>query len=398
MCARVRIITLILVGVIAYGCKKKDPSASAEKDTEYTVSIRGTLEGGEGEMVILEEMAAREYIPLDTALCDSSGTFEISIVPQEVAFYVLRYGPSGYITLLLEPGERATISGPFENIDSYSVEGSKGSELLNSLALEHRSVLNALGEIARKNMDLSSSPDYSLIKPVIDLQFDSITNGFYEYSLQFIHENAGSLAILVALYNLYGQRLPVFYPDEDLPVYEFVDSALMNKYNGFEAVTLLNTQVNEAKRVLENTGEERTFKKGEIAPDFVSSRTDGSQLALSDLRGEYVLISFWAGWSRLSRDENPALKRVYLKYGKHPFTILQVSFDDNQEVWTTAIREDGLEWHHVSDLKRWDTPVADLYQVDKIPSNLLVDPSGRIIETNLFGDKILEKLELIFIE
>ena len=140
----------------------------------------------------------------------------------------------------------------------------------------------------------------------------------------------------------------------------------------------------------------KEFQKGEIAPDFVSSRIDGSQLALSDLRGDYVLLRFWAGWSRLSRDENPTLKRAQEMYGEQPFRILQVSFDDNREIWTGAIREDGLDWDHVSELTRWETPVADLYKVEKIPCNLLLDPSGRIVDTDLFGDKLLEKLKIIF--
>jgi hypothetical protein len=70
--------------------------------------------------------------------------------------------------------------------------------------------------------------------------------------------------------------------------------------------------------------------------------------------------------------------------------------DDRREEWLRAIREDGLEWDHVSDLKRWETIVVDLYRVDKIPTSFLIDPSGRILETDLFGDRLLEKLEIIF--
>ena len=140
------------------------------------------------------------------------------------------------------------------------------------------------------------------------------------------------------------------------------------------------------------------IQNGEIAPDFVSSRPDGSDLALSDLRGNYVLLSFWAGWSYMSRDENSVLKKAQELYGRFNFRILQVSFDDSRETWLHAIKEDGLDWEHVSELKRWETQVADLYHVEKIPSNVLVDPSGRVVETDLFGDRLLEELELIFSE
>ncbi|MEN8230362.1 MAG: thioredoxin-like domain-containing protein [Bacteroidota bacterium] len=397
MSSRISIIASVIFLLFSGGCRNKSTTVS-DTYTEKTVRLKGVLEGGEGEMVILEEMGAREFIPLDTVLCEGSGAFEITISPDEVAFYVLRYSPSGYVTLLIEPGETIEFSGSYHSIESYSIKGSKGSELILKLSLEHKEILNALGEITRRNMELVSSPDYSTLKPQFDRQFDSITNEFYQYSLQFIHENSSSLAILIALYNLYGQGLPVFYPEKDLHVYQFVDSALMSLYSGFEAVDLLNAQVKEAERALSGEEQAKEFQKGDIPPDFVSSRIDGSQLALSDLKGNYVLLSFWAGWSRMSRDENSTLKRAQVMFGEQPFRILQVSFDDNREIWLGAIKEDGLDWDHVSELSRWETPLADLYHVEKIPSNLLLDPSGRIVETDLFGERLLEKLTIIFSE
>ena len=382
--------------LIAGGCNQNKSTTKSEVESENIVILKGTLEGGQGQRIIFEEMAAREFIPIDTAVCNDSGAFEISFSPNETAFYVLRCGPSGYVTLLLEPGESIGFSGSIDHLDSYQINGSEGSELLQTLSHQHKDVLNALGEITRKNTELVSSPDYSSLKQIFDQQFDSITGGFHQYSTRFIYENSGSLAILVALYNLYGQGLPVFYPDKDFEVYQYVDSALMARYSGSGAVDLLNAQVKQAKTALTQERSSNRFEKGEIAPDFVSSRSDGSQLALSDLKGEFVLLSFWAGWSRLSRVENPFLKEANEVYGKYPFRILQVSFDDNLKIWTGAIREDGLEWDHVSDLKRWDSPVADLYQVEKIPSNVLIDQEGKILEIDIFGTKLLDKLETLF--
>ena len=66
------------------------------------------------------------------------------------------------------------------------------------------------------------------------------------------------------------------------------------------------------------------------------------------------------------------------------------------EVWIKAINEDDMEWDQVSDLRRWESIVADLYHVDEIPSSVLIDPEGRIVETDLPGDKLLERLEIIF--
>ncbi|TFH26705.1 MAG: AhpC/TSA family protein [Bacteroidia bacterium] len=385
------ILVLLLLFVLA--CTRKETPDAKAVPSGLLTEIRGSLNEGSGERVLLEEMGAREYIPVDTVSCDSSGSFSIEFFPDQVAFYVLRYAQSGYITLLMEPGETLKFSGDFADAGSYSVAGSPGSELLRELAYEHKLSLDALGEIGRQNREHLSSPDYASLKLQLDRQFDSITTGFQNYSLRFIHDHPGSPAILIALYNLYGQGLPVFNPQTDLSVYQFVDSALTASHSGLDAVRLLHAQVNEAIRIMNSEPAVRGIQKGEIAPDFVSSRPDGSELALSDLKGNYVLLGFWAGWSGLSREENSTLKQAAERYGDKNFRILQVSLDDDRDTWTRAITEDGLEWEHVSDLMRWDTPVASIYLVEKIPYNVIIDPAGRVMATDLYGEKLLSTLD-----
>ncbi|MCK5693476.1 MAG: TlpA family protein disulfide reductase [Bacteroidales bacterium] len=384
---------LIFLMLSASGCKQKTPAVHGGEDRENTTEIRGKLQDGATESILLEEMGAREYIPVDTVKCDDSGNFSITFMQKQVAFYVLRYGPSGYVTLLMEPGESVDFKGQLENKDSYSISGSPGSALLQILAAEHKRALDALGEIARKNREFVSAPDYSELKLKWNLQFDSITSVFQDYSIRFIHENVRSPAILIALYNLYGQGIPVFHPSTDFQMYHFVDSALMTNHSELEAVRMLHAQVAEAKLLMESDQQSSLLKNGEIAPDFVSSRPDGSALALSSLRGNLVLLDFWASWSNLSREENATLLKAWEQFGKMNFRILQVSVDDKLTAWTSAIEEDGLVWDHVSELKRWETPVVDLYGVEKVPFNVLIDPSGKIVETDLYGEQLLSKLD-----
>ena len=363
---------------------------------DLQVQLKGVIDGCTGEDIIIEEMGAREYIPLDTAECNASGEFEMAFTTDHTAFYVLRFGKSGYISLLMEPGESAELAGSTEQSGIYKVSGSPGSELLRTLNIEHKQALEALGDISRKNMQFISSPDYPEMKLEFDRQFDSITAQFRTYSLQYIEENKESLAILVALYNLYGQGLPVFDPGTDFGIYSFVDSVLMVNYSDFEAVQLLHAQVTESERLLDENHPIESLEKGKIAPDFVSSRPEGEELALSDLRGNYVLLNFWAGWSQLSRDENPSLVEAMNTYGDRNLKILQVSLDENRKVWLDAIKEDQLKWDHVSELNRWETLAVDLYGVDRIPFMVVIDPEGRIMETNLFGAELLKELEHIF--
>ena len=387
------IVIFLLPLMFALSCTRKEAPGNKLDLSGLATEIRGSLNEGAGASVLLEEMGAREYIPVDTVECDASGSFSMEFFPEQVAFYVLRYGQSGYSTLLIEPGESLVFSGNISDPGSYGVSGSPGSELLRDLAKEHKHTLESLGEIGRLNREHLYSPDYAEKKQQFDQQFDSISSGFRDYSLSFIHDNPGSPAILIALYNLYGQGLPVFNPQTDLEVYQFVDSALMTSHSNLEAVSLLHAQVNEAKQIMNSAPAIRGIQKGEIAPDFVSSRPDGSELALSDLKGNYVLLGFWAGWSGLSREENATLKKAAELYGGKNFRILQVSLDDDRDTWTGSITEDGLEWEHVSELMRWDSPVAAIYQVEKIPYNVIIDPNGRVVAADLYGENLLNTLD-----
>lgn len=387
------IIYMAFSVVLTTGCNRAHKAPSQKSDTENTLQIEGIIEEGEGSEVILERMAAREFIPVDTAICDNTGAFTLSFEPEKPAFYVLRTGPSGYVTLLAAPGESIRFSCQYGRNDLYTVTGSEGSEQLMHLSREHKRTLDALGRITRQNMESQSSSGYAELKLELDRQFDSLTDAFQSYSLEFIHRNRESLVILVALYNLYGEGLPVFHPENDLDIYKYVDSVLTLNYPEEEAVRLLHAQITSAEATRAEQEHLPGPVIGQIAPDFVSSRPDGGELALSELRGNYILLHFWAAWSKPSREENSYLLDVWEQFSDAPFRILQVSLDGQKEEWVEAIGKDGLGWDHVSDLRRWESAVAALYQVEKIPSNFLIGPGGRIIARDLYGDKLIEQLK-----
>lgn len=386
-----KVIILLYLCLLVAACKPSGPGGKTIENLKNPVSLEGILQDGAHKDVILEEMAVREYIPIDTVSCDEEGHFFLRFEAQETAFYVLRTGGRGYITLLLEPGEHIILKGKYAQSDQYKVEGSRGSEALMELAKAHKRAIDDLGEISDLMSESMEHQDYPQIKMGLDQKFDSVTSSFKNYSKDFISKNQESLSILIALYNLYGQGLPVFDPLEDFQTYLLVDSLLQSHHPDFEATKLLHTQVLEASSGKGEKDKDARPEVGEIAPDFVSSRPDGSSFALSDLRGHYVLLSFWAGWSSLSREENQYLKELWSSKGDFPFKILQVSFDGEPDVWTTAIEEDALRWDQVSDLRRWESPIADLYGIEKIPSNYIIDPEGIIIARDLFGNELLNR-------
>ena len=138
---------------------------------------------------------------------------------------------------------------------------------------------------------------------------------------------------------------------------------------------------------------------GEQAPEIALPGPDGKVLKLSSLRGKLVLIDFWASWCRSCRLENHNLKRLYNKYKDSTFIdgegfeIYSVSLDTDKEQWEQAIKNDKINWtSHVSDLKKWESPVVKDYNFKYLPHNVLIDKDGKVIAKSLFKSRISDFL------
>jgi len=131
---------------------------------------------------------------------------------------------------------------------------------------------------------------------------------------------------------------------------------------------------------------------GNPAIEFTQNDTAGVPFKLSELRGKYVLLDFWASWCPDCRVESPRLVQTYTRFKGDNFEILGISFDRDHKSWVKAIHDDKLHWKHVSDLKRWQNEVGTLYAVKSIPQNVLISPDGIIIARNIHGDELDAKL------
>ncbi|MBS0011371.1 MAG: TlpA family protein disulfide reductase, partial [Bacteroidales bacterium] len=204
-----------------------------------------------------------------------------------------------------------------------------------------------------------------------NLLFDEIN----DYNIAFIKSNPASYASPMILrsisYNLTGPELETYVNE--------LDAKLMQT----QTIMDLTERIEKLRKVA----------IGEIAPAFTQNDPEGNPVSLSDVLGPKVLlIDFWAAWCGPCRQENPNVVDVYNEFHDKGFDVLGVSLDRDRDDWLKAIEDDKLTWTNVSDLEFWSNEAAQLYAVNAIPANFLVDSEGRILASNVRGPELRKKV------
>lgn len=357
------IINLFILTIIITGC-------STDKNN---FEVKGTVKDLSGTKIYLSRLLTTERIHVDSTQAGKNGEFSLAGYINEPGFFVLFTGYSGNIHLIIHPDDRINIITNASNFDSeYIVEGSRDSKLVKKLVDKQRETLEKITSLSMDYENIKGEPDFFAKKAVIDSIYDTIFEEYKNFSIDMIEENPGSMVCIMALYQYLGRNSPVFNFKDDFKYFNLADSNLTELYPSSEAVKDLNRKVVE-------TREKMKFDIGAIPPDISLPNPEDSVISLYSLKGNYVLLDFWASWSLPCRLANPELARIYNKFRKKNFEIYQVSLDRTRESWLKGIEEDKLIWINVSDLKYWNSEAAVNYNIRNIPSSFLLDTAGRII-------------------
>lgn len=358
-------IAILVIGLASCQTKERD---------NYT--IRGTILNFTDGIVYLQDRIAGQMIPVDTAyITNGEFLFEGQLTYPEI-FYLRIEGVRASFPLFVENFD-ITLSIDPENPTAYVVQGSVSHDIfagVDTIVAPHDERLRSL----REEISAAEKIGDTLLVSQLRATSDTITQlrrqQVKDYVAQFPTQHA---AVFVAMRQLaHGLEA-----NELAEVVSLFDTLLV----GARYYDDLRGRISILERVA----------IGQPAIEFSLPDTAGNSVSLSDFRGRYVYLKFWASWCPFCRVENPKLVEIYDRFKSSEFEMLGVSLDFEREAWLRGINDDGLLWPQVSELKGWRSIPAGDYGIRSIPQNLLIDTSGVIIGRNLSNKELEEKLKLL---
>jgi peroxiredoxin len=355
-------------------------------------TVNGELKNADGKKVYLEELFFSQKAPevLDTGVV-KDGKLSVSTLAKEEGLYRIRpeNGTNAFL-FINDAGSIAFTADAANPAVSNQQFRSPANISLRNLMLYADSVSTIISQKDKMLSGLKESgvaagdSAYMALDKEVNALNDGLTRHFFA-----VADTAKSpvLALFAAT------MAPVPINKFEAPLL-----ALAKRFPDHKGIAGAVSYVTEQVKLQTQTqpaAPSAPVTVGTMAPEITMNDVNGKPFSLSQLRGKYVLVDFWASWCGPCREENPNLVAAYEKFKDKNFTILGVSLDEDKNNWVNAIAQDKLNWQQISDLKKWRSAAVGLYGLDGIPYNVLVDPQGKIIATALRGSDLHSKLGTI---
>jgi len=352
---------------------------SCDQNDSDSYSIEGNAFGYEdGTPVYLFEIDNNNNSNIMDTLVVKRGKFTGSYLKiDDTSLHFIRVGDSKGNILFFIENEDLKVTIYKDSLGSSFVTGG----LQNELYTEYQS---KIAQLARKRIETTDAYRTAQREQdgilIAELRKENIAISAEEtaYRRKFVRENSNSIFGLMLLSELFSKQ-------------EMTSSEVTALINGLGPKLATHKLATELKTSLDA---KKMSEIGGTAPQFSAPTPTGEMLSLQDVLGKYTIIDFWASWCRPCRKENPNVVNVYNKYHDKGLNIISVSLDKagQKERWLKAIKDDKMDWYHVSNLRFWQDPIAKQYNVRSIPATFLLDDKGNIIDKDLRGPALGAKI------
>jgi peroxiredoxin len=354
--------------------------------------IWGHVEGGSDQTLSLERLDVNRTTLIDSVQTDQAGAFRIMVKQEEPALYILRHSQGEIINLLLFPGDKVSVATTSETFgNGYSVEGSEESEKIRLLVDHLSRTRNDLDSLLAL-VDSLENPD--------DPQMDLIQNAYTQsiikqkrFTIRFIVENMSSLSSVYALYQKYDDLNLILGSESDLQYYKSVADSLEAVYPNNSLTLSLQSDIKRRVAEIENgmqldrlismADEEITGFLDLSIPD-----RDGKEISLSSLKGEVILVFFWASGNQESVESLLRVRPTYKRYHDRGFEVYAISMDNIKVQWMQSVDFNEFDWINVSELSYPDSRAQLFYNVTALPTTFLINREGDIVAKNLYGKNL----------
>ena len=371
----------LLIFLLFFSCSGGTDNGQAQEN-ENTITIKGTVGHPQQGTIVLEKVVENQVEPYDTIELEDNNSFSHTVEVNKPGYYRLNFYGKQFVVLILENDDLEVNVDGNRRDGFVKVTGSKAHDLINDVQLAQQQFQQGQ-EVSRLNQEFSEARQAGDTERQEEIQqeYIALEEQLNQKLIKRIDSAGSTLAVVDLLSS--GRIL-----DKER-YFEFYD----RKAGELKAAMPDNERVQNFNEQVEKM---RVTAIGQTAPEIALPNPEGEVVKLSSLRGNYVLVDFWAKWCRPCRLENPNIVRMYNRFNDQGFEVFGVSLDRNKEDWLQGIEEDNLHWTQVSDLKFWNSEAAQTYGINAIPFALLLDPEGKIIAKNLRGEELERKLEEIF--